>query len=175
MGKQTFLFPQSSREPRSPRTPRRLRPTLRRYLSTISRPQLLHTHLPAGQTEPEAMDRGEDDGDSGAEEEQESSSPTPSGLTCRKPRGAVSGGSRPLPLSSFHGPKGAPSPPLLPYPKFLRPRSRPLPWVQASTTNLPGLPSLDLKDLGRLAALPSRLQLLSFSPRPAQPPPPPAP
>lgn len=56
-------------------------PTLRRYLSTISRPQLLQTHLPGGQTEPEAMDRGEDDGDSGAEEEQESSSPAPSGLT----------------------------------------------------------------------------------------------
>lgn len=61
---------------------------MRRYLSTISRPQLLHTHLPGGQTEPEAMDRGEDDGDSGAEEEHESSSPAPSGLTCRKPRGA---------------------------------------------------------------------------------------
>ena len=56
---------------------------MRRYLSTISRPQLLHTHLPGGQTEPEAMDRGEDDGDSGAEEEHESSSPTPSGLTFR--------------------------------------------------------------------------------------------
>lgn len=42
------------------------------------------------------MDRGEDDGDSGTEEEQESSSPAPSGLTCRKPPGAVDDSSRPL-------------------------------------------------------------------------------
>lgn len=94
---QVSLSPGFLREPAPGAS--RLRPTLRRYLSTISRPQLLHTHLPGGQTEPEAMDRGEDDGDSGAEEEHESSSPAPSGLTCRKPRGAVAGGSRPLLLS----------------------------------------------------------------------------
>lgn len=55
-------------------------------MSTISRPQLLHTHLPGGHTEPEAMDWGEDDGESGAEEEQESSSPAPSGFTCGNSR-----------------------------------------------------------------------------------------
>lgn len=105
-GKKLFFFPSASRIARSPWASRLL-PTLRRYLSTISRPQLLHTHLPGGQTEPEAMDRGEDDGDSGAEEEHESSSPAPSGLTCRKPQGEVAGGSRSLLLSS-HGFPGRP-------------------------------------------------------------------
>lgn len=70
-------------------------PTLRRYLSTISRPQLLHTYLPGGQTEPEAMDWGEDDGESGAEEEQESSSPAPSGFTCRNSRALAADPSSP--------------------------------------------------------------------------------
>lgn len=160
--------PELPGEPRSPWASR-LRPTLRRYLSTISRPQLLHTHLPGGQTEPEAMDRGEDDGDSGAEEEHESSSPTPSGLTCRKPRGAVSGGSRPLLLSPSHRPAGAPSPPPLPSPKTPPVPDVPLlalPGVQAPTAQSPGLQTPDLKVLGCLAALPSPPQI---------PPPPPAP
>lgn len=72
-------------------------PTLRRYLSTISRPQLLHTHLPGGQTEPEAMDWGED--------EQESSSPAPSGFTCRNSR-AVAADPFSLPRPTY--PRGAP-------------------------------------------------------------------
>lgn len=164
-------FSPSLELPGEPRLPwaSRLRPTLRRYLSTISRPQLLHTHLPGGQTEPEAMDRGEDDGDSGAEEEHESSSPTPSGLTCRKPRGAVSGGSRPLLLSPSHRPAGAPSPPPLPSPKPPPVPDVPLlalPGVQAPTAQSPGLQTPDLKVLGCLAALPSPSQI---------PPPPPAP
>lgn len=160
--------PELPGEPRSPWASR-LRPTLRRYLSTISRPQLLQTHLPGGQTEPEAMDRGEDDGDSGAEEEHESSSPTPSGLTCRKPRGAVSGGSRPLLLSPSLRPAGAPSPPPLPSPKPPPAPDVPLlalPGAQAPTAQSPGLQTPDLKVLGSLAALPSPPQI---------PPPPPAP
>lgn len=80
-------------------------PTLRRYLSTISRPQLLHTHLPGGQTEPEAMDWGEDDGESGAEEEQESSSPAPSGFTCRNSR-ALAADPSSLPRLTY--PRGTP-------------------------------------------------------------------
>lgn len=55
--------------------------TFSRYLSTISRPQLLHTHLLGAQPEPEAMDRGEEEGDRAAEEEQESSSAA-AGLAC---------------------------------------------------------------------------------------------
>lgn len=55
--------------------------TFSRYLSTISRPQLLHTHLLGAQPEPEAMDRGEEEGDRAAEEEQESSSAA-AGLSC---------------------------------------------------------------------------------------------
>lgn len=52
----------------------------------ISRPQLLQTHLLGAQPpEPEASERGEDDGDSGADDEHESSSPAASGLTCNPP------------------------------------------------------------------------------------------
>lgn len=49
----------------------------------ISRPQLLQTHLLGAQPpEPEASERGEEDGESGADDEQqESSSPAASGLT----------------------------------------------------------------------------------------------
>lgn len=121
--------PELPGEPRSPWASR-LRPTLRRYLSTISRPQLLHTHLPGGQTEPEAMDRGEDDGDSGAEEEHESSSPTPSGLTCRKPRARSQAVLEPSSSRHPTDPRGLPHrlPSLPPsHPQLLMSRSSPSP------------------------------------------------
>lgn len=115
-------------------------PTLRRYLSTISRPQLLHTHLPGGHTEPEAMDWGEDDGESGAEEEQESSSPAPSGFTCRNSRALA-----------FHVPpphgaaQGLSSVPSLPHPHCgvprpagpLEPRAPPRPGSWGSPLGSP--------------------------------------
>lgn len=154
-------------------------PTLSRYLSTISRPQLLHTHLPGGQTEPEAMDRGEDDGDSGAEEEHESSSPAPSGLTCRKPRGAVAGGSRPLPSPpNPTGPWGSPSAsPLLQRPppplsaQLVRSHFSALTPSAESKLRPPppppwGCDPLTSRTPGRPTTLPSLPRRLSSPPRP---------
>ena len=119
------------------------------------------------------MDRGEDDGDSGAEEEHESSSPAPSGLTCRKPRGEVAGGSRSLRLPS-HGSPGAPPPTPRPFSSSSTP-SRPVGEVSLlAVTPSPesklqapptGAATPDLQDPLNPAQL-SRLAELSALPRP---------
>lgn len=109
-------------------------------MSTISRPQLLHTHLPGGQTEPEAMDWGEDDGESGAEEEQESSSPAPSGFTCRNSRAlAADPSSLPRPTYPRGAPQGLSSFPIrsLGYPDLQTPG---VPPPRALPKELGGLP-----------------------------------
>lgn len=61
------------------------------------------------------MDCGDDDGESGAEEEQESSSPAPSGFTCRK-KGALAAdlSSLPRPTTPRGHPKGCPPVPAFP-------------------------------------------------------------
>lgn len=143
-------------------------------MSTISRPQLLQTHLLGAQPpEPEASERGEEDGESGADDEQESSSAAASGLTWREKEDAAAGAACSVPPPRFRpwppsvaGPSGKPSlgrgssqkrQPRQPDPAPLsrRPAGHSPPFTPAAALTSPGSPALFLLRAVAAAAAPA--------------------